>query len=116
MNDYSVEITEKQGTCDNALLEKMLRNGDITFKKLNELVDNVVEVYGYAVYKGTYNEKVNEYLLLDTDSGFIRTGSNLFRKTFNDYKDIIHIFNIRAIQCKKGISYKPEPILVNSKN
>lgn len=112
---YSVKMQEKYGTCDNTLLEKMLKKGDVQFIKLKDIINENIEVTGYCRYVGINTNAdgttENEYLLVATQLGYIRTGSTVFIESFRDYIDEVTTFAIREIQCKKGTSYKPEPVI-----
>lgn len=114
---YNIMVKYAAGCCNNDLMMKMLKNGDVQFVKLKDLNNEVIHVTGYIQYTGintddqTGEETRNDYLLISTHRGYIRTGSSIFKDAFIDYIGDISDFTIRAINTKKGTTYKPEPIL-----
>lgn len=114
---YKVDVEEKTGTCESPIIVKMLKNGDIAFIKLENIINEKIYVTGYMIYTGTYIDNAtntnitNKYLLVATNIGYIRTGSNIFLDTFLDYIGEVQEFYIRTVKTKLGCTYKPEPIL-----
>lgn len=108
---YKVEIIKTVGSCENSLIQKMLEKGDIKFLKLENCKNMEINVKGYASYKGTFENKTNTYFLLHCEHGFIRTASETFIKSFNDYISDVQRFFIREIPCSQGVTYKCEPII-----
>lgn len=114
---YKVDVEEKKGTCEAAIILKMLKNGDIAFIKLEDIINEKIYVTGYMIYKGTNIDTItgisstNKYLLVATNIGYIRTGSNIFLDTFLDYIGEVQEFYIRKIKTQLGCTYKPEPVI-----
>ena len=86
---YEVRIMESDGTCNNPLFEKMASKGDITTSGgVKDFINEVVTVRGYANCHITTSEKEFDVLYLDTDMGYISTGSKVFNDSFSDYYEI----------------------------
>ena len=109
---YEVRIINSEGTCKNTLFEKMASKGDITVSGgVKDFINVVVNVKGYANCHITTTEKEFDVLYLDTDMGYISTGSKVFNDSFSDYyADGVTEFRIVSIKCKKGTTYKAVPI------
>ena len=109
---YEVRIVNSEGTCNNPLFEKMASKGDITASGgVKDFIGEVVNVKGYADCHITTSEKEFDLLYLDTDMGYISTGSKVFNDSFSDYySDGVKKFRIVSIKCKKGTTYKAVPV------
>ena len=109
---YDVRIMDCDGSCKNPLFEKMAAKGDITASGgVKDFVGDVVSVKGYADCHITTSEKDFDVLYLDTDKGYISTGSKVFKDGFIDYyADGIEKFRVVAVKCSKGTTYKAVPI------
>ena len=109
---YEVRIVNCDGTCNNPLFEKMTSKGDITVSGgVKDFINEVVNVKGYANCHITTSEKEFDVLYLDTDMGYISTGSKVFNDSFTDYYDDgVSKFRIVSVKCKKGTTYKAVPI------
>lgn len=109
---YEVRIVDCDGTCKNPLFEKMASKGDITVSGgVKDFINEVVNVKGYADCHITTSEKEFDILYLDTDMGYISTGSKVFNDSFSDYyADGVSKFRIVSIKCKKGTTYKAVPV------
>ena len=109
---YEVRIVNSEGTCNNPLFEKMALKGDITVSGgVKDFINEVVSVKGYANCNITTSEKEFDVLYLDTDMGYISTGSKVFNDSFSDYyADGVRKFRIVSVKCKKGTTYKAVPV------
>ena len=109
---YEVRIVNCEGSCKNSLFEKMASKGDITASGgVKDFINEVVNVKGYANCHITTSEKEFDVLYLDTDMGYISTGSKVFNDSFSDYYvDGVRKFRILSIKCKKGTTYKAVPV------
>ena len=109
---YEVRIVNCEGSCKNPLFEKMASKGDITASGgVKDFINEVVNVKGYANCHITTSEKEFDVLYLDTDMGYISTGSKVFNDSFSDYYvDGVRKFRILSIKCKKGTTYKAVPV------
>ena len=112
---YEVRIVNSEGSCKNPIFEKMATKGDITASGgVKDFINEVVNVKGYADCHITTSEKEFDLLYLDTDMGYISTGSMVFHDSFSDYYDDgVRKFRIVSVKCKKGTTYKAVPILVS---
>ena len=109
---YEVRIVNSEGSCNNPVFEKMAGKGDITVSGgVKDFINEVVSVRGYADCHITTSEKEFDLLYLDTDKGYISTGSKVFNESFSDYyADGVRKFRIVSVKCKKGTTYKAVPV------
>ena len=113
---YEVSVLEKKGTCDNALFEKMATNGDITSKKLAEVLGMVVKIIGYAKCNIVTDEKNFDIYYFDTEEhGLISSGSEIFAESVTDYYGEVENVRLTEVKTKKGKTYKAVPVLGNEK-
>ena len=110
--NYEVRIVNCDGSCKNPIFEKMASKGDITASGgVKDFINEVVTVNGYADCHITTSEKEFDVLYLDTDKGYISTGSMVFHDSFSDYyTDGVRKFRIVSVKCKKGTTYKAVPV------
>ena len=113
---YEVTINEKNGTCDNALFEKMAKKGDLTAIKLSELVGVEVKITGYAICHIVTDEKEFDINYFDTEEyGLVSSGSEIFIESVVDYFGEVESVRLVEVKTKKGKTYKAVPVLGNSK-
>ena len=111
--NYTVEIIEANGACDTALFKKMASSGDITSSRINDMVDKIVKINGYALCHITAGEKDFDINYYSTNEGIISSGSEVFKNSVLNYIDEDVYVKICKLKTKKGITYKVSPILVN---
>lgn len=109
--NYKVEILEKKGSCDTKLFEKMVENGDINSTKVSEMINEVIEITGYAVCHIITEDKEFDMNYFATTKGIVSTGSNVFKESVLDYISDCSKFVIKSLKTKKGTTYKVSPIL-----
>ena len=109
---YEVEILEKVGSCDNGLFEKMAKRGDITSRKLAEVVGCKVQINGYAMCKIITDEKEFVVGYYDTEEyGLVSSGSQIFNESVKEYLTDTNRFTLAEVKTKKGKTYKAVPVL-----
>lgn len=109
---YQVTVIEKKGTCDNALFEKMAKNGDITATKLHELIGEEVKIIGYAKCKIETQEKTFEITYYDTEEyGLVSSGSEVFENSVKTYFGEVDNVRLTEVKTKQGKTYKAVPVL-----
>ena len=111
MKKYEVTIEKAFGSCDTELFKKMAKKGDITASKIDDFVDKVVKISGYAIANIKTDDKEFNVRYYATDNGYFSTGSEYFAESVNDYLDETKIFKILKIKTKKGHTYKASPII-----
>ena len=111
--NYTVEIIEAKGACDTALFKKMASSGDITSSRINDMIDKIVKINGYALCHITAGEKDFDINYYSTNEGIISSGSEVFKNSVLNYIDEDVYVKICKLKTKKGITYKVSPILVN---
>ena len=111
--NYTVEIIEAKGACDTELFKKMASAGDITSSRINDMVDKIVKINGYALCHITAGEKDFDINYYSTNEGIISSGSEVFKNSVLNYIDEDVYVRIYKLKTKKGITYKVSPILVN---
>ena len=113
---YEVTILEKKGTCDNALFEKMAKNGDLTSTKVSNLIGSEVKIKGYAKCNIVTDDKNFNINYFDTEEyGLVSSGSEIFTESVVDYFGEVESVRLVEVKTKKGKTYKAVPILGNSK-
>lgn len=108
---YEVEILEKKGSCDSATFEKMAKNGDISSEKVTENAGRVIKLTGYALCHITAGDKEFDMGYYATTEGILSTGSEVFKKSVEEYYGDVDTFKIVSVKTKKGTTYKVTPIL-----
>lgn len=108
---YEVTINTAEGTCKTSVFEKMARKGDITSVSVKDMVDEEVKIKGYANCHIVTSEKEFDVLYMDTNKGFIHTGSKVFIDAMTDYYPEIDMFRIASVKTKNGTAYKAVPVL-----
>lgn len=108
--NYSVELLSAWGTCEKPMFQKQAKRGDITSQKIEEFVNEVVIVKGYASAKITTKDKEFNLNYYATDKGIISTGSEVFMESIEDYIEDTKMFKILKVKTKKGFTYKASPI------
>lgn len=113
---YEVTVLEKEGTCNNALFEKMAKKGDITSIKVSEVLGMVVKIIGYAKCNIVTDEKNFDIYYFDTEEyGLISSGSEIFAESVSDYYGEVENVRLTEVKTKKGKTYKAVPVLGNDK-
>lgn len=113
---YEVTILEKKGTCDNALFEKMAKNGDLTSTKVSNLIGSEVKIKGYAKCNIVTDDKNFNINYFDTEEyGLVSSGSEIFTESVVDYFGEVESVRLVEVKTKKGKTYKAVPVLGNSK-
>ena len=113
---YEVTILEKKGTCDNALFEKMAKNGDLTSTKVSNLIGVEVRIKGYAKCHIVTDDKNFNINYFDTEEyGLVSSGSEIFTESVVDYFGEVESVRLVEVKTKKGKTYKAVPVLGNSK-
>ena len=109
---YQVTVKETKGTCDTNLFKKMAEKGDLTSKKVSELLDSVVSITGYALCNIKSDDKEFDINYFDTkEKGLISSGSEIFTESVIDYFGEVKQVRIVEIKTKKGKTYKAVPML-----
>lgn len=111
--NYTVEIIEAKGACDTALFKKMASAGDITSSRINDMIDKIVKINGYALCHITAGEKDFDINYYSTTEGIISSGSEVFKNSVLNYINEDVYVRICKLKTKKGVTYKVSPILVN---
>lgn len=111
--NYTVEIIEAKGACDTELFKKMASAGDITSSRINDMIDKIVKINGYALCHITAGEKDFDINYFSTNEGIISSGSEVFKNSVLNYIDEDVYVRICKLKTKKGVTYKVSPILVN---
>lgn len=109
--NYNVTITEKYGSCENSLFQKMAEKGDITAERIGDCLGRVIEITGYALCSIKTDDKEFEIGYYATKEGLISSGSSIFYESVTDYIGEVSKFKIVEIKTKKGKTYKAVPIL-----
>lgn len=113
---YEVTVLEKKGTCDNALFEKMAKNGDLTSIKVSNLIGSEVKIKGYAKCNIVTDDKNFNINYFDTEEyGLVSSGSEIFTESVVDYFGEVESVRLVEVKTKKGKTYKAVPVLGNSK-
>lgn len=116
MSNYQVTIKEKKGTCESTLFEKMVKKGDLTTKKLTEVLNQKVTITGYALCEIQTEDKQFNMNFFDTkELGLISSGSDIFADSVVDYYGEVDKVLLVEVKTKKGKTYKAVPILSSEK-
>lgn len=110
MKKYELTIEKATGSCNTELFKKMAKKGDITASKIEEFVNKVVRITGYADAHIETEDKEFNITYYATDDGYFSTGSKYFNESLADYMDDTDTFKILKIKTKKGHTYKASPI------
>lgn len=109
---YEVTIKESKGSCESPLFEKMAKNGDITSRRIKDVIGKIAKITGYAVCNIVTDENNFDVIYFATENlGILSTGSELFKNSVKTYLDDTNIFNIVEVKTKKGKTYKAVPVL-----
>lgn len=111
--NYNVEILSAWGSCEKAMFQKQAEKGDITSQKIEEFINAVVTINGYATTKITTKDKEFELNYFVTDKGIMSTGSKVFLDSIKDYIEDTKLFKVLKIKTKKGYTYKAQPIEID---
>lgn len=94
----------------------MAKKGDITSKKLAEVLGMVVKIIGYAKCNIVTDEKNFDIYYFDTEEhGLISSGSEIFAESVTDYYGEVENVRLTEVKTKKGKTYKAVPVLGNEK-
>lgn len=116
MSNYEVTIKEKKGTCESTLFEKMAKKGDLTTKKLTEVLNQKVTITGYALCEIKTEDKEFNMNFFDTkELGLISSGSDIFADSVVDYYGEVDKVLLVEVKTKKGKTYKAVPLLTSEK-
>ena len=116
MSNYEVTIKEKKGTCESTLFEKMAKKGDLTTKKLTEVLNQKVTITGYALCEIKTEDKQFNMNFFDTkELGLISSGSDIFADSVVDYYGEVDKVILVEVKTKKGKTYKAVPLLSSEK-
>lgn len=116
MSNYQVTIKEKKGTCESTLFEKMAKKGDLTTKKLTEVLNQKVTITGYALCEIQTEDKQFNMNFFDTkELGLISSGSHIFADSVVDYYGEVDKVILVEVKTKKGKTYKAVPLLISEK-
>ena len=116
MSNYQVTIKEKKGTCESTLFEKMAKKGDLTTKKLTDVLNQKVTITGYALCEIQTDDKQFNMNFFDTkELGLISSGSDIFADSVVDYYGEVDKVLLVEVKTKKGKTYKAVPILSSEK-
>lgn len=110
MRKYELTIKNATGSCDTELFKKMAKKGDITATKIDEVVNHVVKITGWADAHIETDDKQFDITYYATDEGYFSTGSKYFNESLNDYLGDTDTFKILKIKTSKGHTYKASPI------
>lgn len=109
---YEVQIKETKGSCATPLFKKMVENGDITAERINDCVDKIVKIDGYADCHIVAGDKEFDITYYATSDGMISSGSEVLKQSVLNYLDENVMLKIKKIKTNKGTTYKVSPILV----
>ena len=110
MKKYELTINEAQGSCDTELFKKMAKKGDISASKIEDFVDKVVRITGWANAHIAVDDKEFDLTYFATDDGYFSTGSENFINGVNDYLEDTDTFKILKVKTKRGHTYKASPM------
>lgn len=106
-----VKIIETEGSCKNALFEKMVLKGDIVAEKVVDMINQKIKLTGYAVAEITTDEKTFKIMYYAHENGFISSGSEFLLESVKDYIKESNEFIVKEIKTKKGKTYKVVPCM-----
>ena len=110
MKKYELTIKEAKGSCDTELFKKMAKKGDISASKIDNFVDKVVKITGWANAHIETEDKEFDITYYATEDGYFSTGSKYFNESLLDYLDDTNTFRILKVKTKKGFTFKASPI------
>lgn len=110
MGKYNVTIKKATGSCDTELFKKMTKKGDISASKIEDFVDKVVKITGWAECHIETDSKEFDMTYYATDEGYFSSGSEYFKESVTDYLDNTDTFKILKVKTTKGHTYKVSPI------
>lgn len=113
--NYKVDVLGAHGTCNSPIFKVMAHRGDITAQAINEILNSIVKITGYANCHVETKGKEFDVTYYNTDTGLFYTGSELFYESVTDYLDYTDTFKLVEIKTKKGTMYKAVPIITTNK-
>ena len=116
MKKYEVTINEATGSCDTELFRKMAKKGDISASKIEDFVNKVVNITGWAEAHIKTDDREFNVTYYATDNGYFYSGSEYFFDSYSDYSSDTDTFKILKVKTKKGHTYKASPIIKEEKN
>ena len=111
MSKYELTIKNASGSCDTELFKKMAKKGDISASKIDNFVDKVVRITGWADAHIATENKEFDITYYATDNGYFSTGSKYFNESLVDYLKDTDTFKIAKVKTQKGFTYKAVPIV-----
>lgn len=111
MGKFELTIKKASGSCDTDLFKKMAKKGDISASKIDDFVDKVVKITGWAEAHITTDEKEFDLTYYASDEGYFSTGSKYFNESLVDYLKDTDIYKIIKVKTQKGHTYKAVPIV-----
>ena len=111
MKKYEITIKNATGSCNTELFKKMVKKGDITASKIDDYVDKVVVITGWADVNIQTDDKEFGLTYYATEEGYFSTGSEYFNESISDYFGDTNTFKILKVKTKKGHTYKASPIV-----
>ena len=94
MKKYELTIEKATGSCDTELFKKMAKKGDITASKIDDFVNKVVRITGWAEAHIETDDKEFNITYYATDDGYFSTGSKYFNESLEDYLGDTDTFKI----------------------
>lgn len=110
MKKYERTIKSAIGSCDTELFKKMVQKGDVVASKIDDYINQVVKITGYADVHIATDDKEFDVTYYATDEGYFSTGSVYFNESLTDYLGDTNTFKILKVKTKKGFTYKASPI------
>ena len=111
MGKFELTIKKASGSCDTELFKKMAKKGDISASKIENFVDKVVKITGWAEAHITTDEKEFDLTYYASDEGYFSTGSKYFNESLVDYLKDTDTYKIIKVKTQKGHTYKAVPIV-----
>ena len=111
MGKYELTIKKATGSCDTELFKKMAKKGDISSSKIEDFVDKVVKITGWAEAHIATEDKEFDLTYYASDEGYFSTGSKYFKDSLEDYLKDTDTFRIIKVKTKNGHTYKAVPIV-----
>ena len=111
MGKYELTIKKATGSCDTELFKKMAKKGDISSSKIEDFVDKVVKITGWAEAHIATEDKEFDLTYYASDEGYFSTGSKYFNESLVDYLKDTDTFKIIKVKTQKGHTYKAVPIV-----
>lgn len=106
---YEATTIYSTGALNSPLFQKMVSNGDVTAISVKDNVGKTVKVNGSCKVHVKTEEKEFDCLYISTNIGIMSTGSEVFEKSYETYKDEASEFVIMPVKCKQGTAYKLQP-------